>query len=497
MMSGGGGAETEGSVYGDGFFLGKNSAFINSVAFDNVRIADNCSVVGSILCRNVTVGDGCVLRDGCVIGEGAVINDGVRLGAGTVIGTGKTVAKSKGDGIMIKNRLFSDGCVKISADGEMMTELYRLAKAAAVVCRGVVGVCCDNTGKHAAEAEMLVCSLCDSGASVYDFGKCTKSAAAVAGYYFGCEITLFVTKDGDGSLTVRLYDGTGMPLSAAYEKKMNGAYGAEAERKGGGSVERISGLPAVYRRALSKSADLRGVSVTVVSSAESEGVERAYKEAGADTEKPSSPYTRKDEFTVNVSDGAMLLGQNGVFCSFDSCLLILLSLISPEEHPVISLPYFLPRVYEKTAARRGIRVLKYLSKPSYEQAADTEARSARMSCMFCHDPAFCAASLMSALHKNRMTLSEAADKYAKGTVRRADITVSETEKASCMRRLYEAYMPYQTSATDGVSVATGDAEGVCMATDTDKIRIVISADSEEAAEDAVGEIMMRLGLPRS
>ena len=496
MMNKEGGAETEGSVYGDGFSLGKNSAFINSVAFDNVRIADNCSVVGSILCRNVTVGDGCVLRDGCVIGEGAVINDGVRLGVGTVIGTGKTVVKSRGDGIMIKNRLFTDGCVKISADGEVMTELYRLAKAAAKTCKGTVGVCCDNTGKHAAEAEMIVCSLCDFGASVYDFGKCTKATAKTAGHYFGCEITLFVTEK-DGVLTVEAYDDSGMTLPASCEKKLEEAYRSEAERTGGGTVERISGLPALYRRALSVSADLHGVSVYVVLCAESDGIERAYAEAGANTKKAASPYAAKDEFTVNVSDGAMLLGQNGVFCSFDSCLLMLLSLISPDECPVLALPYFMPRVYEKTAARRGIRVLKYLSKPSYEQAADTEARRARMSCMFCHDPAFCAAELMSALHKNRLTLSEAADKYARGVVRRTDITVSETEKASCMRRLYEAYMPYQVSATDGVCVETGDAEGVCMATDTDKIRIVISADSDEAAEDAVGEIMMRLGLARS
>ena len=493
MMSGGGDAETEGSVFGDNFCLGKNSAFINSVAFDNVKISDNCSVVGSILARNVTVGDGCILRDGCVIGEGAVINDGVQLGAGTVIGTGKTVTKSRGDVIMVKNRLYSDGYVKIPADAEVMTELYRLGKAAAAVTDGVIGVCSDNTKKHDGEAEMLVCSLSDLGAQVYDFGSCTRAAAKTAGHYYGCKMTMFVTSDKDG-LMIETYDDTGMPLSASYEKKIENSYRSETERKTGGTVERISGLPALYRRALSSSADLRGVSVSVVSGAESDGIERAFKDAGANTEKPSSPYTEKDEFTVNVSDGAALIGQNGFFCSFDSCLLILLSLIDPDAHPVVALPYFMPRVFEKTASRRGIKVLKYLCKPSYEQQADAEARAARTSCMFCHDPAFCAAALMSALHKNRLTLSDAAEKYAKGVVHRADITVPETEKASCMRRLYEAYMPYQVSATDGVSVVERDAEGVAMATDTDKIRIVISADSEEAAEDAVGEIMMRLGL---
>ncbi len=488
-----GGAETEGSVCGDGFYLGKNSAFINSVAFDNVRISDNCSVVGSILARNVTVGDGCVLRDGCVIGEGAVINDGVRLGAGTVIGTGKTVAESRGDSVMIKNRLFSDGCVRIRDDGGIMTELYRLAGAVSLSVNGAVGVCSDNTGKHGGEAEMLIRSLCDLGSEVYDLGKCTRAAAKTAGYYFGCEITMFITSCSGGA-AVETYDAFGMTLSASYENKIESSYKSDAERKSGGMIERISGLPVLYRHALSSSADLSGVSVSVVPCPEAEGMERACRDAGANTDKAASPYTAKDEFTVNLSDNAMLLGQNGFFCSFDSCLLILLSLIDPETHPVIALPYFMPRAYEKAAAQRGITVLKYMCKPSYEQKADSEARAARTSCMFCHDPAFCAAALMSALHKNGLTLSEAADKYAKIVIRRGEITVSETEKASCMRRLYEAYMPYQVSATDGVSVVEKDAEGVAMATDTDKIRIVISADSEEAADDAVGEIMMRLGL---
>ena len=104
---------------------------------------------------------------------------------------------------------------------------------------------------------------------------------------------------------------------------------------------------------------------------------------------------------------------------------------------------------------------------------------------------------MSELKRIRMSLSEAADKYAKDVVVRSEITVSEKEKASCMRRLYEAYMPYQKSGSDGVCIVEGDAEGVAMADDDDKIRIVLCADSEEAAEDAVGEIMMRIGKLRS
>ena len=486
-------AETEGSVYGDDFRLGRNSAFINSVAFDGVSIADNCSVVGSILARNVTVGDGCVLRDGCVIGEGAVINDGVHLGSGTVIGTGKTVVKSKGDEIMVKNNVFSDGGVTISDKEQITTEIYRLARAVANAADGYIGVCHDSTGKREGEAEMLSYSLCESGAHVYDYGRCTKAMAKAAGYYFGTVINLFLSTDGQGYVRIDLFDETGMELSASAEKRICDAYKSEPEKTGGGKIEKISGLSAVYGNALTRSADLHGVSVTVIPGAGSDAVEQAYKIAGAKTDRPVSPYTEKDEFTVNLSDGSALLGQNNVFCSFDSCLLILLSLIPPDEHPVISLPYFMPRIYEKTAKSRGIRVLKYLCKPSYEQQADTEARRARALCTFCHDPAFCAAALMSELKKNRLTLSDAVNKYAKGVIRRTDIKVSDKEKAACMRRLYEAYMPYQLSASDGVSVVEGDAEGVAMATDSDRIRIVISADSEEAAEDAVGEIMMRLG----
>ncbi len=483
---------TEGSVYGDGFRLGRNSAFINSVAFDGVSIADNCSITGCILARNVTVGDGCVLRDGCVIGEGAVINDGVRLGSGTVIGTGKTVIKNREDKMIIKNKLFCGGGIALPQSEDIPYELCRIASAVSASVKGVVGVCCDNGGKSGYEAGLFAAALCDSGAAVYDFGETGRLAAALAGSYYGCELTVYVSPDG-GGIRLSFYDITGMALTPACEKAITEAYLSERERGEKGEITKISGLKLLYLHALSASAPLGGVRVSVVASDETDGVNGALTAAGAVTDGKRTPYTEKDEFTLNASDGAMLLGQNGFFCSFDSCLLILLSLVQPEETPVVSLPCFLPQIYEKTAKKRGLRVMRYFSRPSHELFLDGEARKARLYCMWCHDPLFCAARLMSELKRNGFSLAEAADKYAGCVIRRRDIAVGGDEKASCMRRLYEAYMPYQVKATDGVSIVEGDAEGVAMADDSDRIRIVISADSEEAAEDAVAEIMMRMG----
>ena len=488
-------AETEGSVCGDSFRLGSNSAFINSVAFDGVSIGDNCSVTESILARNVTVGDGCVLYSGCVIGEGAIINDGVKLGSGTVVQPGKTVVKSKEGGYMIKSKLFCGGSVALSGYDDVSTELCRLARAVAASSGGPVGVCCDAKGKCANSAELFCHALCDAGASVYDFGPVVKHAAKTAGAYYGCDVTVYMRSGPDG-LCAEFFDSTGMALTASDEKHITDAYRSDNEKKNGGRIIKISGLSVLYYNALSDSADLRGIKVSA-SDEDFTGLPEALSAAGADTQGRSSPYTEKGEFTVNTADGALLLGQNGFFCSFDSCLLILLSLIKAEDQPVISLPYFLPQIYEKTAKKNGIRVLRYLSKPSCEQKSDTDARRFRTSCMWCHDPLFCAVRLMSELKRNRMSLSEAADKYCKGVVIRSGITVSEKEKASCMRRLYEAYMPYQVSASDGVSIVEGDAEGVAMADDSDMIKLVLCADSEEAAEDAVGEIMMRIGKLRS
>lgn len=488
--------ETDGSVCGDSFRLGNNSAFINSVAFDGVSIADNCSVTECILGRNVTVGDGCVLQNGCVIGEGAIINDGVKLGYGTVIGAGKTVIKDRKTGYMINSRLFCGGCAAISDTDGVPNELCRIAGAVAAVSDGPVGVCCDAKGKCKNEAEIFCHALCDYGASVYDFGPTVKYAAKTAGTYYGCNITVYLRRNGE-DLTAEFFDDCGTSLSASYEKKISDAYCSGVQSKESGKIVKISGLSVLYYNALSASADLSGVKVSVNGKDEAEGLTDAFAAAGAEIGGRSSPYTDKDEFTVNTSDGAMLLGQNGFYCNFDSCLLILISLVSSDEVPVISLPYFLPRIYEQKAKERGISVMRYHSKPNSEQKQDIDARQNRVSCMWCHDPLYCASRLMYELKRNRMSLSEAADKYAGGVVKRSEITVSDKEKASCMRRLYEAYMPYQVSASDGVSVVEGDVEGVAMADDTDKIKIVLSADSEEAAEDAVGEIMMRIGKMRS
>ncbi len=489
-------AETEGSVCGDSFRLGKNSAFINSVAFDGVSVADNCSITESILARNVTVGDGCVLQNGCVIGEGAIINDGVKLGYGTVIQPGKTVVKSKEGGYMIKSKLFCGGSVTVAYNDDPTSRLCRLARAVGSVSDGPVGVCCDAKGKHENDAELFCHVLCDCGAAVYYFGATAKLAAKTAGAYYGCDITVYI-RSADGGICLEFFDNTGMSLPASDEKRISDAYRAEPEKRSGGKIIKISGLCVLYYNALSASADLSGVKVSVSGCEDPAGLLSAFAAAGADTAGKASPYTEKDEFTVNAAEGAMLLCQNGFFCNFDSCLLILLSLISASDQPVISLPYFLPRIYEKAAKDNGIKVLRYSSKPNLIKKSDIEARRYRTSCMWCHDPLFCAAYLMSELKKHGMSLSEAADKYCKGVVTRSEIKVSEKEKASCMRRLYEAYMPYQLSASDGVCIVEGGAEGVAMADDSDKIKLVICADSEEAAEDAVGEIMMRMGKLRS
>ena len=490
-------AETEGSVCGDSFRLGKNSSFINSVAFDGVSIADNCSVTGSILARNVPVGDGCILRDGCVIGEGAVINDGVQLGTDTVIGTGKTVVKSIGDMKMIKNKLFSDGSIILNGDDDVPAQLCRVARAVAEVAEGPVGVCCDSSGKRLNEAGIFSCALCGGGAAVYDLGCVVRYAAASAGAFYGCRVTVFFTPEGDADTRISFFDVTGMELTASEEKRIYGAYRAEQEKKAPGTVRRITGLDVSYYNALSGSVRLDGVRVSVALCGDSKALSDAFAASGADASQAPPHYPQENEYTVNMTDEAALLSQNGFSCGFDGCLLILLSLISPDEHPAVSLPYFLPAVYEKTAKARGIKVRRYLCKPSYEQKADAEARKLRTRCMFAHDPLFCAAKLMAELKRNRMTLKEAAGKYCSGVIVRTEIKVSDKEKASCMRRLYESYMPYQTAASDGVSIVEGGAEGVAMADDTERIKIVISADSEEAASDAVGEIMMRMGKLRS
>ena len=94
----------------------------------------------------------------------------------------------------------------------------------------------------------------------------------------------------------------------------------------------------------------------------------------------------------------------------------------------------------------------------------------------------------------RTEIARLKKKYAGQTLVREQIRVPKARKAALLRRMYESYMPYQTDACDGVRIVEAGAEGVIMADDSDRMRLVISADSAEAAEDAVAEVMMRLGL---
>lgn len=487
------GGETEGSVCGDGFTMGKNSAFINSVAFDGVRIADNCSITGSVLARNVTVGDGCVLRDGCVIGEGAVINDGVRLGAGVVIGCGKTVIADRGDIMTAANGVvFENGRVRIGGSGDAAETLCRLAYSAAEA-GGPVAVSCGDSAAAENMASVFAGALCAAGAETYELGKAPESAGRLAGYYFGCPLTVFIADPGDG-LCAAFYDDTGSVISASVQKKMARA-GSSQEPREPGELHRVNGLTVLYYRDLALSANLKGARIALASCEDAGGAAKALRRAGAVIESPSSAY--EGTFIVNCSDGAALLSQNGAYCGFDSCLLILLSLLSADRDPFTALPYFLPDVFADAAEKRGIAVFRYSDRPSDAHGADADARAMRTRCRYTFDPLFLAARLTEKLLKNGLTLSEAEKLYAPGVIFRRSLSAPPQRKAAYMRRLYEAYMPYQTSACDGVRIVECGAEGVAAADDAERINLVISADSEETAEDAVSEVMMRLGLLRS
>jgi len=480
------GGETEGSVCGDGFAMGKNSAFINSVAFDGVKIADNCSITGSVLARNVTVGDGCVLRDGCVIGEGAVIDDGVKLGAGTVIGCGKTVTADKGDTVM-GELAFENGVLR--EKGDRAAALCRLASAAPSVLDGPFAV--TSCGRASAEAELFAGALCSFGGEVMFLGEAPEQAARLGGFYFGCPVS-FVISEKDGDLLVGLYDGTGSALPDSVLRKMRGARGGDHMP---GTIRRLNALDTLYYRDLTAQCRLDGARVVIASAEDPGGAAKALRRAGAEIVAASS--ADDGTYVINCSDGAALLSQGGAYCGFDTCLLILLALADPDDAGTVCLPGLLPDVFEKTARSAGVTVRRYSDRPSDLRGSDESARAGRTSCRYTFDPLFLSAALIGKLVKNGMSLAGAAEKYAPQIIRREEIKIPDKRKASCMRRLYEAYMPYQTKATDGVRIVEDGAEGVAAASDSDSISIVISADSEEAAEDAVTEVMMRLGRLRS
>lgn len=479
--------ELEGSVCGDGFIMGENSAFINSVAFDGVRIADNCSIVGCILGRNVTVGDGCVLRDGCVIGEGAVINDGVRLGAGTVIGTGKTVKNDmNGDG---KNKAeFENGEAEIGAE-QTQTVLLTLAAQAANGSGGIVGVCCDGGGLRKNEAELFARACRDRGGVVYEFGPASEPASALAGPYFGCAMTFRFVPRADGTAVI-CRDENGDVPSPDRMKKLG--YAKETPGRKSGKLTQVGGLDLLYCAALSSYARLDGVKLALVCREGGAEISDALRRAGA--ELTAAADVHGGGFIINLEPGSSLLYSGGVSLDFDECLLAVLGMTDPSVQPAVALPYFLPRVFAKTAEASGIKVLFYRSRPATGQSADDRARRLRRDCRFVTDPLFCAVKLAELLKKERMSLSEAKKKYVGQTLVREQIRVPKARKAALLRRMYESYMPYQTDACDGVRIVEAGAEGVIMADDSDRMRLVISADSAEAAEDAVAEVMMRLGL---
>jgi len=85
--------------------LVKNVKLINSYVWDNVVIAENCTIYDSIICEDVTINQGTIIRQGCVIGAKVEVKANVEIPERT---KASMSGKENGSAYLVKGKIYKD-----------------------------------------------------------------------------------------------------------------------------------------------------------------------------------------------------------------------------------------------------------------------------------------------------------------------------------------------------------------------------------------------------
>ena len=252
-----------------------NAKVSNSVIWQHSYVGESTRLRQSIVCRNVTVKNNCVLDDDtvigddCVIGPGTHIHDQVKIWPGKEVQAGSSVNESiiwAGEwrrGLFGTNGL--QGLVNVELTPEWCSRLG--AAFAATLPRGAtVAVTRDVVRSSRMIKRALIAGIMSAGGNVLDLSELAVPVTQHATRE-GCAAGIHVLASplDARSADVRFFDGEGLPIDRRLERKVENLFFREDIRRAAfyemGDIEYHDAIPA-YREAL-----LRGVDADAVRAA--------------------------------------------------------------------------------------------------------------------------------------------------------------------------------------------------------------------------------------
>src|SRR5579864_757946 len=213
----------------------------NSITWDHTYIGLNSRLRGAVVCRSVTIKNGCLLEEGSVIGSdvvigaGSTINPNVRIWPNKEVEPGAVVHDSIIWAGSWKRGLFSSyglsGLVNVEFTPEFASRLG--AAIGALVPKGTeIGISRDYTRSARMIQRALLSGMISSGSNVTDLSVLPAPAARFwARSHHVAAVHVQTSPVDPRSADIRLFDDHGLDIDKRNERKLEGLFFREDIRR--------------------------------------------------------------------------------------------------------------------------------------------------------------------------------------------------------------------------------------------------------------------------
>ncbi len=451
---------------------------------DGACLRSGSAVEDSVLARGVLLGREAQLRPGCVlaeevsVGDGSLLREGVRVWPGVTLPAGSVLAGDIPKAAAASPLRFRSGGVLAGRSGEDLTPERLLSMGRG--CGALrVGAAADG-GDARLLAEAFLLGAGASGGEAFRLDASLCAAVAAAGPCYGLDLTLFARQTGSG-VSLRFFDGDGLPLPRAAQRKLEAAAGGcapAAPPEGKTAVRLLNGTEEAYlAQALRGCGSLRSLRLACAPAL----LRRGFLRAGAEVCPPEAGVAElradADGFTLEAVDELGRVWPWGMLL----CALTAAELRAGER--AVVLPYDAPALAEAVAQAYDGTVYRL-------ERDGEEARKLRRASPWCRDALHLSLRLFSRLREagEERKLASLMDSMPEYHTREAVLRLDGPETA-VLRRL---------SGDAGAETVSGVRlhQGACTATvrrlGEGKLRILAEGMKMEAAAEFCDSLRKRI-----
>lgn len=486
------------AVADDGCFVGPRARIRYSAALENASIAADAELTGALVCSGATIKRGAKMFEnaaagsGAIIGREAIVKPNVSVWPGKIVEAGAVVSENLKYG-GVKAKYLGENGISEGSGARLNAEIcVRLGSAVGGLKGGrKTGVGDDGSAAARIMSLGVAAGLAGEGSETWDFGECFEAELDFLTNFCGLDAGLFVK--GGGAREIRICGGDGLSIPRYFEREIESGMSKRDFREiPDDEIKEITdaaGVKRLYGVELVKSVPggLKGVKAIL------ESDNRRAEALLADCFSRLGGVRGGDVRIIVDESGKKARAIRGGEEIGAEKLLAICCLDEIRRGGDAAAPYDAPAFLDSVAERFGRKIYRYLSAPA--DGSDLKARELASKQKFAGDGLFLAFRVLSIMKESgkdlKSLVSELPEKYI-------------VSKNAPIR-----FSPSRLSAVIGGDMNAGGGadngfEGVTLIKDAGRtlvipkrggaeVKILVEADSAEAADELCADIENRLG----